>query len=136
MYPKSEYLNPQFPDQKGFLDVEWEFIDAGVEDRNVREYIRECVAKDGESEYLSLAFCGYDAESNVAASLYLPDEVFANDNIPVFVYQPLTRWVLATAKQAGRYSNLYPFGMRTDCFDPRQERLLWAKRIKYYGYKL
>ena len=131
MYPKSQYLNPEFPDPKGFLDVEWEFVDAGVEDRNVREYLRECVAKDGESEYLSLAFCGYDAESNVAASLYLPDEVFTNDNIPVFVYQPLTRWVLATAKQAGRYSNIYPFGMRTDCFNPHQERLLWAKRIKY-----
>lgn len=131
MYPKSEYVNPLLSDEKGFLDIEWEFIDAGIEDLHVRNYIRECVAKDGKSEYLSLAFCGHDAESNVAASLYLPDEVFANDDIPVFVYQPLTRWVLATAKEAGRYSNLYPFGMRTDCFDPQQERLLWAKRIKY-----
>ena len=39
--------------------------------------------------------------------------------------------MLATAKEADRYSNLYPVGMRTDCFDPQQERLLWAKRLKF-----
>lgn len=131
MYPKPEYINPLLSDNKGFLDVEWEFIDAGVEDPNVREYIRECVKKDGVSEYLSFAFCGHEAEDNVAASLYLPKEVFEKNDIPVYVYQPLTRWVLATAKETDRYSNLYPFGMRTDCFDPQQERLLWAKRIKF-----
>ena len=131
MYPKPEYINPLLSDNKGFLDVEWEFIDAGVEDPNVREYIRECVRKDGVSEYLSFAFCGHEAEDNVAASFYLPKEVYAKNDIPVYVYQPLTRWVLATAKESDRYSNLYPFGMRTDCFDPQQERLLWAKRISY-----
>lgn len=131
MYPKPEYINPLLSDYKGFLDVEWEFIDAGVEDPNVREYIRECVKKDGVSEYLSFAFCGHEAEDNVAASLYLPKDVFEKNDIPVYVYQPLTRWVLATAKETDRYSNLYPFGMRTDCFDPQQERLLWAKRIKF-----
>ena len=46
-YPKPEYINPACSDEKGFLDIEWEFIDAGVEDANVRKYIRECVAKDG-----------------------------------------------------------------------------------------
>lgn len=131
MYPKPEYINPLLSGYKGFLDVEWEFIDAGVEDPNVREYIRECVKKDGVSEYLSFAFCGHEAEDNVAASLYLPKDVFEKNDIPVYVYQPLTRWVLATAKETDRYSNLYPFGMRTDCFDPQQERLLWAKRIKF-----
>jgi hypothetical protein len=131
MYPKPEYINPLLSDYKGFLDVEWEFIDAGVEDPNVREYIRECVKKDGVSEYLSFAFCGHESEDNVAASFYLPKEVYAKSDIPVYVYQSLTRWVLATAKETDRYSNLYPFGMRTDCFDPHQERLLWAKRIKF-----
>ena len=130
-YPKAEYINPSYSDAKGFLDIEWEFIDAGIEDKNVRNYIRECVEKDGYSEYLSFAFCGNEAEDNVAASLYLPQEVYAKKDIPIFVYQPLTRWVLATAQQADRYSNLYPFGMRQECFDPQVERLLWAKRIKY-----
>ncbi|MBR5103118.1 MAG: hypothetical protein IKV05_00350 [Bacteroidales bacterium] len=129
--PKAEYLNPKLSGSDGFLDVEWEFIDAGIEEPNVREYIRECVRKDGVSEYLSFAFCGHEPEDNVAASLYLPKEVYAKNEIPVYVYQPLTRWVLATAKESNRYSNLYPFGMRTDCFDPRQERLLWAKRINF-----
>ena len=131
MYPKEKYINPVLSDRKGFLDVEWEFIDAGIEDRNVRSYIRECVEKDGVSEYLSLAFCGHNPEDNVAASLYLPQEVYQSGEIPIFVYQPLTRWVLATAQESPRYANLYPFGMRTDCFDPQQERLLWAMRIKY-----
>ena len=131
MKPKPKYISANYSDPKGFLDIEWEFIDAGVEDMNVRDYIRECVAKDGVSEYLSFAFCGHNAEDNVAASLYLPEEVYEKSEIPVFVYQPLTRWVLSTARQATRYSNLYPFGMRTDCFDPQQERLRWAMKIKY-----
>ena len=131
MYPKEEYLNLMYSDKYGFLDIEWEFIDAGIEDPNVRKYIRECVKNDGKSEYLSFAFCGHEAEDNMAASLYLPKEVYANDDIPVFVYQPLTKWVLATAKEAQRYSNLYPFGMREDYFDPQLERLQWAKKIKY-----
>jgi hypothetical protein len=131
MYPKEKYINPMLSDNKGFLDVEWEFIDAGVEDRNVRRYLQECVKNDGVSEYLSLAFCGHDPEDNVAASLYLPKEVYESGKIPIFVYQPLTRWVLATAQKSPRYNNLYPFGMRTDCFDPQQERLLWAMRIQH-----
>ena len=137
LYPKMEYINPLFSDCKGFLDIEWEFIDAGIEDPNVREYIRECVKEDGKSEYLSFAFCGHEAEDNMAASLYLPKEVYAkkeyspDGDIPVFVYQPLTKCVLATAKKASRYSNLYPFGMRADCFDPQLERMQWAKKIKY-----
>lgn len=131
LYPKAEYINPKYSDEKGFLDIEWEFIDAGIENPHVRNYIRDCVAKDGYSEYLSFAFCGHEAEDNVAASLYLPQEVYAKHDIPVYVYQPLTRWVLATAQQADRYNNLYPFGMREECFDPQLERLLWAKRIKY-----
>lgn len=130
-YPKAEYINPMYSDAKGFLDIEWEFIDAGIENPHVRNYIRECVAKDGNSEYLSFAFCGHEAEDNVAASLCLPQEVYAKHDIPIYVYQPLTRWVLATARQTDRYSNLYPFGMREECFDPQLERLLWAKRIKY-----
>lgn len=130
-YPKPEYINPIYSDEKGFLDIEWEFIDAGVEDANVRKYIRECVAKDGVSEYLSFAVCGHDAEANVAVAMYLPGEVYETDKIPVFVYQPLTRFVMYPASETGRYRNMYPFGMRGDCFDPKQERLLWAKRIKF-----
>lgn len=130
-YPKPEYINPMYSDENGYLDVEWEFIDAGVEDANVRKYIRECVAKDGVSEYLSFAVCGHDAEANVAVAMYLPGEVYETDKIPVFVYQPLTRFVMYPASETGRYRNMYPFGMRGDCFDPKQERLLWAKRIKF-----
>lgn len=130
-FPKPEYINPMYSDEKGFLDIEWEFIDAGIEDANVRKYIRECVAKDEVSEYLSFAVCGHDAEANVAAAMYLPDEVYANDKIPVYVYQPLTRFVMYPASETSKYSNMYPFGMRGDCFDPKQERLLWAKRIKF-----
>lgn len=130
-YPKPEYMNPMSSDEKGFLDIEWEFIDAGVEDMHVRDYIRKCVQNDNVTEYVSFAVCGHDAEANVAAALYLPREVFASKDIPVYVYQPLTRFVLYPATETSMYGNLLPFGMRGDCFDPRQERLLWAKRIKF-----
>lgn len=131
IYPKQEYLNPKYYDNKGFLDIEWEFIDAGIENQNVRQYIRDCVSVDGILEYLSFAFCEHDAETNVAAAMYLPNEVYLKNDIPVYVYQPLTSYVLEAAQKTNKFSNIYPFGMRTDCFDSHHERLEWAKKIKY-----
>lgn len=128
-YPKEEYLGPDKQDKKGFLDIEWEFIDAGVENEHVRDYIRTCVRNNGISEYLTLAVCGDDPESNVAAALYLPQEV-AFSNIPVFVYQNRSGEVLSVAEGNVRFNNLYPFGVQGECYDHQfQTRLERAMRI-------
>ncbi len=133
--PDRSFLGDEYDDPKGFLDVEWEFIDGGVESQAVREYIEECVKKDKDSEYLTVALCGHEPEANVAEALYLPMSVFEK-KIPVFVYQKWSGEVLRAAEDNDRYSNLYPFGMVCDCMDPQfKEHLKIARRVNHvYRY--
>lgn len=133
-YPERKYMTDEYyaKDPKGFLDVEWEFIDAGVETEYVRTMLRTCAEEHrcGRKQ-LSLALCEHDAEGNVAASMCLPPEIY-DEKIPVFVYQPYSGEVLNFARDTGRYGNIYPFGLKVDCFDPwLQTRLMRARRIKY-----
>lgn len=112
-----------------FLDVEWEFVDGGLESKEVREWLSACAEADSTSEYLSIAICNDDAAANVAAALYLPSVIY-DKNIPLFVYQPTNDEVLGRAHETSRYSNIYPFGMRNDCYDPTfKNRLRVAKRV-------
>lgn len=130
-YPDKSLVGKDVEDKKGFLDVEWEFVDGSVESENVREYLRECAKADGGSEYLTIAVCEHDPETNVAISLYLPAEVYEK-KIPIFVYQKTSGEVLRSAASSDRFGHIYPFGMRSDCYDPQfQERLRRAKRIAY-----
>lgn len=130
-YPKKEYFSKE-SDAKGFLDIEWEFIEAGIETFMVREYMKECVERhDSGLEQLTLTLCENDYEGNVAASMCLPPEIY-DSRIPVLVYQPYSGEVLRFARDSGRFSNIYPFGLKVDCFDPwLQTRLMRARRIKY-----
>jgi hypothetical protein len=112
-----------------FLDIEWEFIDGSIESENVRSLLHEWACND--KEYLSMALCENGPDSNVAASQYLPEIIYAR-NVPVFVYQPLSGEVLKYANHTLRYSNVYPFGMKDECYDPLfRNRIIKAKRINY-----
>ena len=98
--------------------------------------------KDDKEQILTLAFCGEDAERNMAQALYLPQAFFRHvvdsrqltDRDPlIWVYQPENSALVDTAhEQVGRYMNLLPFGTMTGSFDSRMgKRLAAAKRIKY-----
>ncbi len=119
------------PDERygDFIDIEWEFIDGGIEIPQVRNLIGQW-CKD-ESQILTMAVCGKDSTANTASALYLPDCVFEGQ-VPVFVYQPLMGEMLEQAHATKRYQNIYPFGMVTDCYDfSLRERLKKAKRINH-----
>ena len=127
------------PDDKfgDFLDVEWEFIKGSVVDEWVRTLL-DGWRKD-EKQILTLAFCGENAERNMAQALYLPREFFRHDddNPLIWVYQPENSALVDTAhEQVGRYMNLLPFGTMTGSFDSRMgKRLAAAKRINYLYQK-
>lgn len=130
-FPQRELVGDDVKDPKGFLDVEWEFIDGGVESDNVRSLVSEWAEADGKSEYLTIAVCEHDPETNVAISMYLPSKVYEK-KIPILVYQKTSGEVLRTAASADRFGHIYPFGMKSDCYDPQyRERLRRAKRISY-----
>lgn len=112
-----------------FLDIEWEFIDASIESAQFRDHLTQWAMND--DEYLTLAICNNESDANMAAALYLPEIIYVKD-IPVFVYQPLSGEVLKYAHGTGRYSNVYPFGMKDECYDPMfRKRIVKAKRINY-----
>lgn len=133
-FPDKQYLHPQ-EDRKGFLDIEWEFIDGGIESEGARKYLEQCCENEGKTEYLTIAICGNDPETNVAASMYLPHCIY-DKAIPVFVYQPGSGEVLRSAKQTDRYSNLYPFDMKSDSYDKRYDRRITSARRIAYLYTL
>ncbi len=127
-----EYKIITRPDEKiygDFLDIEWEFIDGSIEDGHVRDLLVKYA--NNKDEKLSLAICNYETKSNISAALYLPGEIYCK-NVPVFVYQPNEGDILSFANETFKYSNVYPFGMKTDCYDPLfKKRLSKAKKINY-----
>lgn len=119
-----------------FLDVEWEFIDGGIETPQVRELLRRwCTGREYADELLTLAVCGSNPAANIAAALYLPCEV-GERKVPVFVYQPDSGKILELANRTPRYAHVFPFGMKHDCYDPGLHgRIVRAKRINYLYHK-
>ncbi|MBR1959587.1 MAG: hypothetical protein IKA34_03340 [Bacteroidales bacterium] len=127
--PVIERLRTPLAKYGDFLDIEWVFVDGSVESDNIRSLLHEWACND--KEYLSIALCENESDANVAASLYLPEAIYAN-KVPVFVYQPLSGEVLKYAHKTPRYSNVYPFGMKDECYDPLFcKRIVKAKRINY-----
>lgn len=122
------------------LDVRWQFVKGSVEQPFVRKYLLEQYARHKEgTERLTLAVCGKDAEANIAAALYLPEEFYAKkeesrcDDVTILVYQPLSGERIEVANmRTYRYSNIYPFGQHDRSYDPSyRARLLAAKKINY-----
>lgn len=127
--PVIERLRTPLAKYGDFLDIEWVFVDGSVESDNIRSLLHEWACND--KEYLSIALCENESDANVAASLYLPEAIYAN-KVPVFVYHPLSGEVLKYAHKTPRYSNVYPFGMKDECYDPLfRKRIVKAKRINY-----
>lgn len=126
---KREEVRRPLVEYGDFLDIEWEFVNGAVESEEVRSMLAEWAQDD--TEYLSIAICDQDESANTAASLYLPEIIYANE-IPVFVYQPASGEVLKFAHNTRRYGNVYPFGMKDESYDPLfQNRIAKAKKINY-----
>lgn len=133
-FPDAEYADLS-SDPKGFLDIEWEFIDGGIETPQVRSYLEQCALRNEETEVLTIALCDNDPETNTSAALFLPS-IISEKQIPVFVYQPGGDQMLRLVKDTAPYTHLYPFGMKTNALDKQyQERQRRAKRINLL-YKL
>lgn len=129
-YPDQDFLAPN-SNKEGFIDIEWEFINGGIENEKIRDYITQCVEKDGKSEYLSLFFCDNNSEHNLTASLYLPRIVYYN-SIPIFVYQNGKSKVIDNARKSKVYANVYSFGTRNESLDEDYlNRLVDARKISY-----
>jgi hypothetical protein len=108
-----------------FLDIEWQFISARPDTPEVRELMEQWSAD--EEQMLTVAVCMDDMRSSLATALYLPDSIMTR-HIPVLVYQATNSALAQWTKDFTRYTNIYPFGMREDCYDNTfRDRLRWAQ---------
>ena len=108
-----------------FLDIEWRFVSARPDTPEVRELLGQWSC-DGR-QMLTVAVCTEDSRANLATALYLPDCITSR-HIPVLVYQSTNAALAEWTRTFTRYKDIYPFGMREDCYDRTfRQRLEWAE---------
>lgn len=98
---------------KNFLDVEVEFINGSVESDGVRECLK-VISADPLAK-LTVAVCLTSTHQAIAASLYMPMEVYKNTRLQqILVYQPEAADIVLNLSNGNndlRYQKLKPFGM-------------------------
>ena len=100
---------------QNFLDVEIEFVKGELESNGVRQYLTQ-VSKIQTSN-LTIAICLTNASQAIAASLYMPMEVYENQQLQqILVYQREASTIIEniskeTKENSIRYKKLRPFGM-------------------------
>ena len=109
-----------------FLDIECRFIEARPENPQVREMMAQWC--EDKNQMLTIAVCSEDMRANLSTALYLPVQV-NSQQIPVLVYQATNASLAEWTRHFTRYKNIYPFGMREDCYDKTfRTRLQWAQQ--------
>ena len=105
-----------------FLDIEWEFLNGGVENPSVQEYISTSVNSHGS--IVTIAVCLPEPSRCLAAALYLDRGIYEKVN-QVLVYNRygdslISEMTHKTEKQMNPYHNkLCAFGMSAQCYDCR-----------------
>lgn len=101
-----------------FMDVEWEFIKGGIESEEIHSYLKNAVTN--KKARFTLAICFPQDNQSVAASLYLPDEVYENA-IQVLVYQRHNASIINSISLDNKinlyYKQLKAFGMLFNAYD-------------------
>lgn len=102
---------------QNFLDVEVEFVKGELESKGVRQYLRNISDENigyVKKNKLTVAICLTQTHQAIAASLYMPLEIYKKAQ-EIWVYQreasDLVRNLIDTDIKDRRYKKLRPFGM-------------------------
>lgn len=99
-------------DGSNFMDTELEFVKGEVESDGVREYLRRI--SSSEKSKLTVAICLPQTHQAVAASLYMPLEIYEKAQ-QIWVWQNESDDIISnlngTPQKDRRYKKLRPFGM-------------------------
>ena len=116
-----EYKHLAENKRKGFIDVEWEFIKGEDNNPIVQELLQQYA--ENKNAILTVAVCLNITNISLRSAMYLP-KVYYEKNIPILVQQRKTSTLVTTLNGKlhsedglGKYKNLAPFGMVTDCYD-------------------
>lgn len=141
---------------RGFLDVEFEFIKGNVFSKKVQDEISKWASEHNEEKQcLSIFLALADQRENFVMGMNMPDEVYANE-VPVFIrqnrsdnfvtnlrnedtkkegeklaYSVVKNGELESKQRDARYAHIYPFGMNETAFSADDHSLKRAKLINY-----
>lgn len=117
-----------------FIDIEWEFIKGGMNDRAVYDYLATCA--NHPHKRLTVAVCLEESHQAIAAGLYLPEAVYEQAN-QVLVYQRQADAIISNLTTNGgntRYQKVKPFGMFSLSCDLLFDNDDIARLINYVYY--
>lgn len=97
-----------------FIDVEWEFIKGGIETPEIRKYLEEASANS--QARFTLAICLPQDYQSIAASLYLPEEVYKNA-IQILIYQRQSSSTINSISNDLSYGKIKAFGMLEKAYE-------------------
>lgn len=101
-----------------FIDIEWEFVNRGIGDADLYEYLKKCALCN--ERRLTIAICFPNDNINVSAALYLPDEVY-KESVQILVYQHHNSSIIDSISKNNKsnlyYKRLKAFGMVQDAYN-------------------
>ena len=116
-----------------FIDVEWEFIEGGIETAEVHGYLKS--AAENKQARFTLAICLPQDNQSVAAALYLPDEVYSKA-IQILVYQRHNASIINSISLNNKinlyYKQLKAFGMLSEAYEDELQNIVY-KVAKIFG---
>ncbi len=105
---------------KDFIDVEWEFIDGGLETTEIHKFLSD--AADNPHARFTLAICLPKDNASVAGALYLPEVVYEKAQ-QILVYQRHNDAIVNSIARENTINKLYerlkPFGMLDSVYNDR-----------------
>ena len=104
-----------------FIDIEWEFINAGIESSVVQDYILSSLTP---STLATIAVCLPESNRSHAAALYLTKEIYESESlIQVLVYNrygdAIVNSLISGSPRHPYLNKIKPFGMPKACFDAK-----------------
>ena len=107
--------------REDFVDVEWEFVEAGVNDTEIRYKLKRWSADDGQ--LLTVVMADTNGSKNVCDALMLPDDLMER-HTPVYVYSP-------QKVDLDSFQDIHFFGMLDSGYDVSLPLVRMAKNVNY-----
>ena len=133
--PKTTTFPPTYFSGKDadFLDIDFEFIRGDAFSEKIHNLLRERVGNNDCK--ISIFTCTGHDSTDMNIGLLLPEEVLYKANI--FIRQHHTGQLLTwlhqiNQKEAGKYANVYPFGMANSKFDLSHESQEMGILLNYF----
>lgn len=126
--PYKEKLGPV-----NFMDIQWEFIEGNVFDKNIQDYMEHITTKDDTIGTIALCEEESDKNSSICMSLSEVTRLGANE---ILVRQNESDIVVKTLKSAYGFENIQAFGMMNKCYTENLISDKYGKLINACYYKI